>query len=472
MKAPQSGRFALAHQILQDPERRPAIVYTPKRRDSESLARELQRDFAAAAYHAGLDGKRREEVQTEFLAGRLDVIVATIAFGMGVDKPDVRTVIHTALPGSVEGYYQEIGRAGRDGKLSRAILMHSYSDRYTHDYFFERDYPESSVLDSIFSVLTDTPQPKETVQRRSRLGEDAFDVAMEKLWIHGGAMVDYADNLTRGSATWRESYLAQRDHKIAQFEKMLAYCEGASCRMLSLVGYFGDTADSRQRCGVCDFCNGGASVVQNYRRANDVECAQIEHIIEVLRNSGALASGRLYTQAFTDGTLARRGFEELIRAMARCGLVDVVESSFEKDGKRIDFKKVHLAKSGREEGAASLVTIAEEIEGEDRPRKRKKKTEAAAKRGKAAAKPRVPSPARAPEQPSGALVAALKAWRLSEAKKKGIPAFRILTDKTLDAIALTQPKTDAELLLVPGVGLKVVEKYGPQIFRIVSKAAS
>ncbi|MGH7283975.1 MAG: RecQ family ATP-dependent DNA helicase, partial [Polyangiaceae bacterium] len=99
------SRFALSHELLKPDGRRPAIVYTPRRRDAETLALQLQKDFSAAAYHAGLDGKTRESVQTDFLSGKLDVIVATIAFGMGVDKPDIRTVIHTALPGSIEGYY-------------------------------------------------------------------------------------------------------------------------------------------------------------------------------------------------------------------------------------------------------------------------------------------------------------------------------------------------------------------------------
>ncbi len=108
------------------------------------------------------------DVQTAFLAGTLEVMVATIAFGMGIDKPDVRTVIHTALPGSLEAYYQEIGRAGRDGAPSRAILMHSYADRYTHDFFFERDYPDVAVLDAIFDADRAEAQEKETLRKRAR----------------------------------------------------------------------------------------------------------------------------------------------------------------------------------------------------------------------------------------------------------------------------------------------------------------
>src|SRR5665213_1295632 len=136
-----SKRAELACELMQDAKRRPGIIYTPTRKQASSLAEELGRLVPTAAYHAGLDAEHRKRIQEQFLGGKTEAMVATIAFGMGIDKADVRTVIHTALPGSIEAYYQEIGRAGRDERPSRAVLMHSYADRYTHDFFFERDYP-------------------------------------------------------------------------------------------------------------------------------------------------------------------------------------------------------------------------------------------------------------------------------------------------------------------------------------------
>ena len=235
-----SQRAELADELLREAERRPAIVYTPTRKRAESLAAQLAANFPAASYHAGLDARRRQRVQEEFLEGRIEVMVATIAFGMGIDKADVRTVIHTALPGSLEAYYQEIGRAGRDGKPSRAILMHSYADRYTHDFFFERDYPEVTLLAEIFTRLGPQPQAKAAVQQQVRMDEEVFDKALEKLWTHGGALVDFAENVSRGHDQWRESYIAQGEQKRAQIDQMIRYAESNQCRMASLVRHFGD----------------------------------------------------------------------------------------------------------------------------------------------------------------------------------------------------------------------------------------
>jgi ATP-dependent DNA helicase RecQ len=159
MSKPRRTEFI--RRYLEAEETRPAIVYAPSRKAADELAMDLNAMFPAASYHAGLEPAVRERVQRSFLADELSVVVATIAFGMGIDKADIRTVLHAALPASVEAYYQEIGRAGRDGRMSRAILLHSYADRKMHESFFERDYPPAEDLARVAGALTDEFQAPE-----------------------------------------------------------------------------------------------------------------------------------------------------------------------------------------------------------------------------------------------------------------------------------------------------------------------
>jgi ATP-dependent DNA helicase RecQ len=131
-----------------------AVVYASTRKAVERISALLERArIPAAAYHAGLDDGRRHEVQDAFMSEKVRAIVATNAFGMGIDKPNVRLVIHYAMPGTLEAYYQEAGRAGRDGLTAACYLLHSFPDRFTHEFFIKGNYPERPLVEEVYEVL-------------------------------------------------------------------------------------------------------------------------------------------------------------------------------------------------------------------------------------------------------------------------------------------------------------------------------
>jgi ATP-dependent DNA helicase RecQ len=454
-------RTQLALSLLKPQERRPAIVYAPTRKEAETLAQELSESFSTAAYHAGLEPDHRERVQREFLTGRLEAVVATIAFGMGIDKPDVRTVIHTALPASLEAYYQEIGRAGRDGKPSRTILMHSYADRRTHDFFYERDYPPVDELDLIFRKLDARPRHKDELAEllKSKLEGEIFATALDKLMTHGGAHIDYDGNVIRGDAAWRQPYLSQSNQRMAQLDRVMRYAESQQCRMAQLVRHFGDEDDGRHACGQCDVCSPERAIAQRFRPLDKTEHALAFAVSRALGFGGSKSTGKLHQELCVSNQISRDHFEDLLGAMNGAGLLAIEDASFEKDGRSIAYRKASLTRDGEDLNEDDLTTVVMRDTSENatqQPAKRERKRKES--------KPEIPLSAEA-----AALEERLRAWRREESGKLGQPAFCVFSDRTLRAIAVERPRSEDDLLAVDGIGPAKVAKFGAAVCAICAE---
>jgi ATP-dependent DNA helicase RecQ len=484
VELPVPERAGVIARLLANPDRRPGIVYATSRKQAERLAEELSHSpsggtgsgrIAAAAYHAGLDAETRERVQTAFQAGELEVVVATIAFGMGIDKADIRTVIHAGLPATLEGYYQEIGRAGRDGAMSRTFLMHNYADQRTHGFFLNRDYPPVENLTQVFRGLSEEPRAVEELRAASRLGEEEFEKALEKLEIHGGARRDFGGNVTAGGTGWKKTYSVQAQYRAEQFTKVLRYTELNECRMSALVRHFGDVEDAKQPCGVCDVCDPGGAVLRLFRRATAAEMALAQRIVEELRGVDYKATGTLQRNLDLVGRISRDEYEGLLGAMVQSRLIELEEAEFEKEGQIIRFRKVRLTEDGRqmrpEDSMQLLISdgVVEEFAGSAPAPSRTKTAKAATQKaspGSVGSKTAVAAEPIALTAAGEALAARIREWRAAEAKRLKVPAYVVLHERTLLALAEARPKNPNELLVIDGIGPAKVERFGEELLRL------
>jgi len=373
------------------------IVYCLSRAKVEDIAAALTRDgIEALPYHAGLDASTRARNQDRFINEDGVVIVATVAFGMGIDKPDVRFVAHLDLPKSIEAYYQETGRAGRDGKPSSAWMAYGLSDIVQHRRMIE----ESPGADAFKRVST------------------------------------------------------------GKLEALVGLAETTACRRTRLLGYFGETLGPA-KCGNCDNCLSPPAVRDGKVIAQKLlSCAYrtgqrfgAMHLIDVL-------VGRMTerVQQFGHDKLSVFGIgRELNEKQWRAAMRQLVALGHLRPDSEA-FGALKLTESAR----GVLKGETEVMLREETPGSRIRSSRAKSRRGDLA-----PASGGTDKAGDPGLLGALRAWRSQMARSRGVPAYVVLHDSTIDGIAAARPTTLNALRDIPGIGDKKLEHYGDELIALV-----
>ena len=237
-------------------EKGPTIIYASTRKQVEQIHAYLQKHTKEKIthYHGGLEDTKRHQAQDEFVSGKTRILVSTNAFGMGVDKPDVRLVIHYQIPGDPESYYQEAGRGGRDGDMSRCVLLYKYTDKQVHEHFMKSGLPSLTLSKKIIGKL-DSPKQSEYILS---LDDDSDSIKHTIKYLVRNRFLSYSKESDEFSKTEVSDkydqhlrfYIQSQSKKL---EAMIDYCLTTRCRRNFMLDYFGED-HANEPCNRCDNC--------------------------------------------------------------------------------------------------------------------------------------------------------------------------------------------------------------------------